>query len=43
MTSDRDQTSPRPVTHVLGYPRIGEERALKWALERHWRGEEEAP
>ncbi len=28
-----------PVTHTLGFPRIGLDRALKWALERHWRGE----
>ncbi|WP_407276234.1 5-methyltetrahydropteroyltriglutamate--homocysteine S-methyltransferase [Halothiobacillus sp. DCM-1] len=26
-------------THVLGFPRIGERRALKWAQERYWRGE----
>ncbi len=28
-----------PVTHTLGFPRIGRDRALKWALEHHWRGE----
>ena len=39
MSSDGITTPARPVTHVLGYPRIGEGRALKWALERHWRGE----
>ncbi|MFO7581492.1 5-methyltetrahydropteroyltriglutamate--homocysteine S-methyltransferase [Guyparkeria sp.] len=32
----------RPVTHLLGYPRMGEGRALKWALERHWRGDSSA-
>jgi len=26
-------------THILGFPRMGERRELKTALERHWRGE----
>jgi 5-methyltetrahydropteroyltriglutamate--homocysteine methyltransferase len=26
-------------THTLGYPRMGAQRELKFALERHWRGE----
>ena len=26
-------------THILGYPRIGERRELKFALEAYWRGE----
>lgn len=26
-------------THTLGFPRIGERRVLKWALESHWRGD----
>lgn len=26
-------------THTLGFPRIGFDRELKHALERHWRGE----
>lgn len=26
-------------THILGYPRIGEQRELKVALEKYWRGE----
>ncbi len=26
-------------THVLGFPRMGAARELKFALERHWRGE----
>ena len=30
-------------THVLGFPRIGRHRELKRALERYWRGEEDAP
>ncbi len=29
-------------THILGYPRIGAQRELKFALERHWRGEIDA-
>ncbi len=26
-------------THTLGFPRIGEDRELKFGLERYWRGE----
>ncbi|MGP8307656.1 5-methyltetrahydropteroyltriglutamate--homocysteine S-methyltransferase [Vibrio sp. YIC-376] len=26
-------------THILGYPRIGEKRELKFALEKYWHGE----
>ncbi|RSD32116.1 5-methyltetrahydropteroyltriglutamate--homocysteine S-methyltransferase [Vibrio pectenicida] len=26
-------------THILGYPRIGEQRELKFALEQYWRGD----
>ncbi|WKB53517.1 5-methyltetrahydropteroyltriglutamate--homocysteine S-methyltransferase [Eleftheria terrae] len=26
-------------THILGYPRIGERRELKFALESHWQGQ----
>ncbi|CAM3787208.1 5-methyltetrahydropteroyltriglutamate--homocysteine methyltransferase [Vibrio aerogenes CECT 7868] len=26
-------------THILGFPRIGEKRELKFALEKYWRGE----
>ncbi len=26
-------------THILGYPRIGEKRELKFALEKYWRGD----
>ncbi len=26
-------------THILGFPRMGAQRELKFALERHWRGE----
>ncbi len=27
------------ITHILGYPRIGEKRELKFALEKYWRGD----
>ena len=27
------------LTHILGFPRMGAHRELKFALERHWRGE----
>ncbi len=30
------------LTHIPGYPRIGAQRELKQALERHWRGELDA-
>jgi len=30
-------------THILGYPRIGEQRELKKATELHWKGEIPAP
>ncbi len=39
MTAQPFPDRSRPVTHLLGYPRMGENRALKWALERTWRGE----
>lgn len=29
---------PRPLTHILGYPRIGADRELKQAVEAYWRG-----
>ena len=29
-------------THILGFPRIGVQRELKFAVERHWRGELDA-
>jgi 5-methyltetrahydropteroyltriglutamate--homocysteine methyltransferase len=32
-------TTSSITTHTLGFPRIGERRAIKWALESHWRGE----
>jgi 5-methyltetrahydropteroyltriglutamate--homocysteine methyltransferase len=33
------QPHPTVVTHVLGLPRVGASRELKFALERHWQGE----
>ena len=27
-----------PTTHILGFPRIGDRRQLKFALEAYWRG-----
>lgn len=30
-------------THILGFPRIGAQRELKFALEAHWRGELDQP
>ncbi|MHB1229053.1 MAG: 5-methyltetrahydropteroyltriglutamate--homocysteine S-methyltransferase [Halothiobacillus sp.] len=30
--------STQMTTHTLGFPRIGERRVLKWALESYWRG-----
>jgi len=38
----RIQRHPMIRTHVLGFPRIGAQRELKFALERHWRGEIDA-
>lgn len=35
MTVQLNQT----VTHILGYPRIGEKRELKFAQEQYWKGE----
>ncbi len=34
-----EPTGSIPITHTLGFPRIGEGRALKWSLEGHWRGD----
>jgi 5-methyltetrahydropteroyltriglutamate--homocysteine methyltransferase len=30
------------IAHILGYPRIGERRELKFALESYWKGESDA-
>ena len=30
------------VAHILGYPRMGEKRELKFALEAYWKGEASA-
>lgn len=37
MSSDQSKSSVS--THILGFPRIGAQRELKFALERYWRGE----
>ncbi len=34
--------TPTITTANLGFPRIGADRELKWALERHWRGDLDA-
>ncbi len=34
-----NQPSPRTPAHILGFPRIGAQRELKFALEGFWRGE----
>ncbi len=41
--SQAPHTTARPVlTHTLGFPRMGARRALKFALESHWRGDSTA-
>ncbi|MCW8329705.1 5-methyltetrahydropteroyltriglutamate--homocysteine S-methyltransferase [Photobacterium sp. SDRW27] len=37
--SNETTTSAKTITHVLGYPRIGSQRELKFAQEKYWRGE----
>ncbi len=32
-------TEIKTVTHILGYPRVGSQRELKFAQEKYWRGE----
>lgn len=32
-------TQTKTITHILGYPRIGEKRELKFAQEQYWKGE----
>src|SRR5919204_259768 len=32
-----------PVAELIGYPRIGPQRELKWALERAWAGKTSTP
>ncbi|GLT15920.1 5-methyltetrahydropteroyltriglutamate--homocysteine S-methyltransferase [Vibrio algivorus] len=32
-------TQNKTITHILGYPRIGEKRELKFAQEQYWKGE----
>jgi 5-methyltetrahydropteroyltriglutamate--homocysteine methyltransferase len=38
VTSNDSTTPPRPSATILGYPRIGADRALKKLTERHWAG-----
>jgi 5-methyltetrahydropteroyltriglutamate--homocysteine methyltransferase len=41
--ASRTTTTASPITTAnLGFPRIGRDRELKWALERHWRGDLDA-
>ena len=35
-------TASTSLTHILGFPRMGAQRELKFALEQHWRGETDA-
>lgn len=37
--SEKKAGITKTVTHILGYPRIGSQRELKFAQERYWRGE----
>ena len=37
-----EETSIMTSMHILGFPRIGERRELKWVLEGYWKGEQSA-
>ena len=39
IASNETTTAAKTVTHMLGYPRVGSQRELKFAQERYWRGE----
>ena len=39
MTTELNNTVGKTVTHILGYPRVGAQRELKFAQEKYWRGE----
>src|SRR5436853_7091064 len=39
MMSPPSKVSSMTVAHILGFPRIGAKRELKFALEAYWRGE----
>ena len=39
VTSKKTAISENTITHILGYPRVGSQRELKFAQERYWRGE----
>ncbi len=38
-TSNKTSTLDKTTTHILGYPRVGSQRELKFAQEKYWRGE----
>lgn len=39
-TTDKSTCTAVPTTtHILGYPRVGDKRELKFALEKYWRGD----
>ncbi|MFV0574250.1 MAG: 5-methyltetrahydropteroyltriglutamate--homocysteine S-methyltransferase [Vibrio sp.] len=38
MANAQSQTN-KTITHILGYPRVGEKRELKFAQEKYWKGE----
>ena len=39
----RQNPSAQTLVHTLGFPRMGAQRELKFALEKHWRGETDRP
>lgn len=39
IASNETTTATKTVTHILGYPRVGSQRELKFAQECYWRGE----
>ena len=39
MNSINKESGVNLTSHVLGYPRMGNQRQLKWALEDYWKGQ----
>ncbi|MGR6874184.1 5-methyltetrahydropteroyltriglutamate--homocysteine S-methyltransferase [Pseudomonas sp. HK3] len=39
MNLTNKESGPNLTSHVLGYPRMGAQRQLKWALEDYWKGQ----
>jgi len=39
LASNKTSTLDKTTTHILGYPRVGSQRELKFAQEKYWRGE----